>query len=130
MNCNFFLDEHQECKLKLEGFTQKELQKLPQILHSVILQNSYQLNSETNFEQFISSCIQNSFHVLEKQKQLGKSQRQTTNNELICSFCNEFIQKNQFKRTLPCFHTFHKKCIDKWIFNYFANSCPCCQQGI
>ena len=30
-----------------------------------------------------------------------------------CNICCHDFEKNEFKRTLPCNHTFHKKCIDK-----------------
>ena len=39
-----------------------------------------------------------------------------------CSICLSDMNKGQVVRELPCKHTFHKKCIDKWLKQ--SNKCP------
>jgi hypothetical protein len=49
-------------------------------------------------------------------------------DELIneqCSICLEKFQEGEYKRELNCSHTYHKKCIDKWIKHEF--NCPECR---
>ena len=47
-----------------------------------------------------------------------------------CNICCNNFEKNEFKRTLQCNHTFHKKCIDKWVNKYKNQSCPVCRQNV
>jgi hypothetical protein len=42
-----------------------------------------------------------------------------------CSICLEKFEVGCFKRTLKCNHTFHKKCVDKWIHK--EKTCPICR---
>mmetsp|Transcript_33479 Transcript_33479/g.86527 ORF Transcript_33479/g.86527 Transcript_33479/m.86527 type:complete len:501 (-) Transcript_33479:95-1597(-) len=45
-----------------------------------------------------------------------------------CSVCLEgFVQGEQL-RIMPCFHTFHKDCIDRWLGN--SQECPVCKYNI
>jgi len=45
-----------------------------------------------------------------------------------CIICIEQFKTGQFKKTLLCHHTFHKKCIDGWL--YCNNTCPTCRRKI
>ena len=49
--------------------------------------------------------------------------------ETVCSICLDNYKKNEFYRTLECNHTFHKKCIDRWIKKDHLN-CPMCRNDI
>ena len=44
-----------------------------------------------------------------------------------CSICLEEYEVGTYKRELSCSHTFHKKCIDKWLLN--SNCCPLCKRS-
>lgn len=49
-----------------------------------------------------------------------------------CAICYESYKVNEYKRVLPnCSHTFHKKCIDKWLIQNYKNkrdmNCPLCR---
>lgn len=46
----------------------------------------------------------------------------------ICSICQEEYKPKEYKRDLNCDHSFHKKCIDKWLKNNL--SCPFCRTCI
>jgi len=46
----------------------------------------------------------------------------------LCSICHDEYKAKEYKRELNCLHTFHKKCIDKWLKNNL--SCPCCRENI
>jgi hypothetical protein len=43
----------------------------------------------------------------------------------LCPICQEEYKSKEFKRELECLHSFHKKCIDKWLKNNL--SCPFCR---
>jgi hypothetical protein len=43
-----------------------------------------------------------------------------------CSICLDDFKINEFKRTLCCKHTFHKKCVDRW-FKKEHSECPMCR---
>jgi hypothetical protein len=47
-----------------------------------------------------------------------------------CPICSKLYKNQEYKRTLKgCKHTFHKKCIDKWLiqgYHYNHMECPIC----
>ena len=51
----------------------------------------------------------------------SSDQRQT------CSICLEQYQTGETVRTIPCFHTFHQKCIDPWLAT--RAECPICKHS-
>lgn len=52
-------------------------------------------------------------------------------NITYCSICCEYMKMGEYMRMLPlCFHSFHKKCIDKWFLeDYDDMSCPNCRKS-
>jgi len=45
-----------------------------------------------------------------------------------CQICMEDFEDGDELRTLPCFHLFHAKCVDKWLK---VNSiCPTCRHKV
>ena len=49
-------------------------------------------------------------------------------NKYCCSVCLDNYQIGEQKKILPCFHTFHEKCIDQWLIQ--NGSCPICKHRI
>ena len=47
----------------------------------------------------------------------------------LCIVCQHPYKTNQIIRVLPCTHTFHTKCIDKWFMNGNI-SCPICAKEL
>jgi len=45
-----------------------------------------------------------------------------------CSVCLDDFGDGDAIRTLPCFHTYHQPCIDRWLSS--NNSCPVCKTPI
>merc|ERR1711998_702556 len=45
-----------------------------------------------------------------------------------CSICMEDFEVGSVVRTLPCFHTFHKDCVDKWLKRQLT--CPNCKHPV
>jgi hypothetical protein len=45
-----------------------------------------------------------------------------------CCICQNDYKPKEYKRELECKHSFHKKCIDKWLKNNL--SCPYCRENI
>lgn len=65
------------------------------------------------------------------QSQLGGYKKIKIDDDLIkckssCPICLDNYKDNEFKRELKCGHTYHKKCIDKWIKH--KNTCPICRK--
>jgi hypothetical protein len=48
---------------------------------------------------------------------------------LKCSICFENINNNNVKY-LPCFHSFHSSCINKWIDKKKNPKCPLCRSTV
>ena len=46
-----------------------------------------------------------------------------------CPICMEDFIGGEFKRTLHCLHTYHKRCIDKWI-REDHDECPMCRKNV
>jgi hypothetical protein len=48
--------------------------------------------------------------------------------ENCCSICLDNMEKGEIIRSLPCFHMYHSKCIDDWLFRNKNKSpiCPDC----
>ena len=44
-----------------------------------------------------------------------------------CSICLERYEEGETVRTIPCFHTFHAKCIDPWLAT--KSLCPVCKHS-
>jgi phosphatidylglycerophosphate synthase len=42
-----------------------------------------------------------------------------------CLVCQDMFQENAVVRTLPCFHRFHRACVDQWIVDHAT--CPTCR---
>lgn len=66
----------------------------------------------------------NQIHLLGPYKRIKDNDPLLGNNCTIC--INQYI-KGEYKRTLSCQHSFHKKCVDKW-FKYGNTSCPICRK--
>merc|ERR1712232_1123038 len=51
---------------------------------------------------------------------------------LQCSVCCEDYAAGDELRTLPCWHSFHKACIDKWLTSGMpgARTCPVCNSEV
>jgi hypothetical protein len=110
-------------------FESVEKKKLTKIFSNELKRNLTMLEDSCDYESFLETCVKNTTHILSIQEKLGKSKR-AKDEYGFCIFCNDTIKHNEFKRTLPCNHEFHKKCIDKWLFKYYASFCPCCMNHI
>ena len=45
-----------------------------------------------------------------------------------CSICMEDITRGQDARALPCSHSFHRACVDRWLRQHSA--CPVCRERV
>lgn len=45
-----------------------------------------------------------------------------------CRICIDDFKRGDEQRTLPCFHRFHKRCIDKWLRQ--SGTCPICKTRV
>lgn len=49
-------------------------------------------------------------------------------DRLACAVCLEAFADGDVQRTLPCFHVFHRKCVDGWLVEH--NRCPTCRHDV
>lgn len=69
----------------------------------------------------------------DRMKAFGKYQRVCKGDPLLepgqcCCVCLQEYQLGEYKRELPvCGHTYHKKCIDKWLRKSHSMTCPICR---
>lgn len=53
---------------------------------------------------------------------------------VYCTICCEAVKSNEYVRTLPCQHDYHKRCIDKWLYVSINENeditCPLCRKKI
>ena len=115
-----------EYKINFENEPNKNLSK---VFTKQVYQHSHLLDNYSDYESYIVDCIKNTFHVLKMQNILGKATR-VNDNYSFCIFCSDYMKPRELKRTLSCGHEFHKKCLDKWIYKFYADSCPCCKKEI
>ena len=59
-------------------------------------------------------------------KELERMRRESKGNTRDCSVCMEEFELGDVTRRLPCLHTYHKACIDRWLLQCNA-MCPICK---
>jgi len=67
----------------------------------------------------------------EQMESLGNYQRVTkeeVSEDNTCCICLASYKQGEGKRTLGCEHSFHKKCIDKWLMTS-KTECPICRKN-
>lgn len=77
------------------------------------------------------------FNASERRKVLKKEQLKQfkafrVNKSLIktdCAICMNQFKLRELARALPCEHTFHTKCVDKWLIKH-STTCPVCRKSV
>lgn len=57
-----------------------------------------------------------------------KPDRPESEDMRSCSVCLEDFAAAEVLRTLPCFHRYHKDCIDEWLLR--DATCPVCKHAV
>ena len=85
------------------------------------------INANNNNEELINNLPV--FKVDEKF--MEKSQKEDNKNENFekCVICMEKYKINDDVKTLPCFHIFHKECIEQWL-KAGKDTCPICKNKV
>ena len=91
------------------------------------------MNEDQRFEQVQQLCNKNILSIkklLHNKNVLRNGYKKIQKDEVEeqCAICLEEYKIGLYKRTLNCNHTFHKKCIDKWIGEKL--SCPICRNSV
>ena len=113
--------------------------------------NSFRANSETDrivirfvlsnesilFDMLISDIVDDYIprRIKRSPKALSHldSYRKVKNDDPLldeeCIICGENYKSGEYKRVLPkCKHTFHKRCVDKWLKVADRMDCPVCRE--
>ena len=45
-----------------------------------------------------------------------------------CRICLEYYEDGEELRFLPCFHKYHKECVDRWF--QMSSKCPICKSSV
>ena len=108
---------------KQSSFTQD----LSKVFISKVKNRLDEYDWDTSPEGYIVDCIKIAYWQQSLKLKLGtyKKQKEMCGENCLC--CLNTIQTGEYKRTLPCKHVFHKKCIDKWLFKYNNYTCPQCR---
>ena len=93
--------------------------------------NIFNRINEVNNNNVNEEALKNLPVFIIDEKFMEVSQKEENKNEQFqkCVICLEKYEINDEVRTLPCFHIFHKECIDHW-FKAGNDSCPICKNKI
>lgn len=86
----------------------------------------------------LSTFIENSYYKIKNNAKVKKilkkmnvitfkiTKQDISNYDDICVFCQEDFAIGNKCCTLKCSHTYHKKCLEKWVI--INTKCPLCNQ--
>ncbi|KAL2932831.1 E3 ubiquitin-protein ligase SDIR1 [Bienertia sinuspersici] len=85
---------------------------------------------ENDYEMLLALDDNNHTHLGASAAQIANLPESTVNidNSEVCSICLEIPAIGDTMRHLPCFHKFHKDCIDPWLSR--KRSCPVCKSDL
>lgn len=63
-----------------------------------------------------------------EKKDHGDGEERITTHAENCSICLSDYEDNEILRTLPCFHIFHRDCVDDWLKQ--SKVCPICKYQV
>lgn len=119
-NNDDFMDEYE-----------KNMYNLIEYMYNNSIFNTYVTNVD-NDNEFTVILKTHKPKMKELLSHLGKYNKVKETDEIInenCIICFDKYKPKQYIRTLyKCSHTFHKKCIDKWLCKNQGNmNCPICR---
>ena len=68
------------------------------------------------------------FPVYSYRRHLRSSDSDVSNKDKECTICTDLFRTNEKIRRLPCFHIFHRDCIDEWFQR--SRKCPICMTRV
>ena len=78
-------------------------------------------------DQEINRCPSRTLSAGDELLRLKRSEESGREEIQTCSVCLERYEEGETVRTIPCFHTFHVKCIDPWLAE--KAECPVCKHS-
>lgn len=99
----------------------------PQLVFNLIERNMIQEAENRSLEENNKPDVASS----EEMTKLGNYKRvckEEVSEDNTCCICLASYKQGEGKRTLGCQHSFHKKCIDKWL-TVSKKECPICRKN-
>ena len=117
----------------LDDFIQDLMNSITQNINNLSGGNNNQSSFSIEYEIINSEEQTNKKEITNKDilTHLGSYKRINIDDDLIkhkssCPVCLDDYTVGEYKRCLSCSHSYHKKCIDKWIKK--CNTCPECRK--
>jgi len=113
-----------------------QLAMLPYVPPTSVNQSLAQLLRQQPIQQGVSPQVISSLPIRKYQKKDAEedgtkpdSKESSDRSKFTqCMICLEEYEDGQDLRTLPCFHFYHQKCIDKWLEG--NTKCPLCKNPV
>jgi hypothetical protein len=103
-------------------------EKVSKTFGKIVRKNLDYFTEDITPEEYIIDCIKKSYHTTKLKQNIGTYSIKKNSKLEYCMFCIENITRKQHIRTLECGHVFHRKCVDRYLFDYNQNTCPCCRK--
>ena len=112
-------------------FSNRNIQERIRLLNELFLTSNLFLFNQNEFiqQQKIESIIRGLPKFKIDKKYLNNLEKFGEEYAKKCVICMENYKEDDEVETLPCFHIFHKICIEEW-FNNNNNNCPICKNEI
>jgi len=81
---------------------------------------------ELNYEQYVNLTEVPTPAKNKEQLPIMEVKGEKTNDQ--CTICLSNYEEGESVKVLPCYHTFHWGCIDRWLES--KNKCPICKQDV
>ena len=72
-----------------------------------------------------NSSLGNGMTITEINENSSLESVESSDEDFICSICQNQIENSIYRKITPCGHCFHVSCIDNWLVGH--NTCPYCR---